>query len=92
MVQEAAVHENESQQQEPECRHHWIIEPPQGSTSWGQCKLCDARKEFANSAGDALWERDASSVIRNRWSGSASRGRSLPLAGLAGQPEEDEGF
>lgn len=30
------------------CTHHWVIAPPDGETSTGVCKLCGARKEFAN--------------------------------------------
>ena len=26
--------------QEPECRHHWRIDSPNGATSMGTCKLC----------------------------------------------------
>lgn len=29
--------------------HHWIIEPPAGSTSKGVCKHCNAVKNFKNS-------------------------------------------
>jgi len=34
--------------QELTCRHHWIIQTPTGATSWGQCKFCNGRREFAN--------------------------------------------
>jgi len=33
---------------ETECVHHWIIEPPDGPTSKGVCKICGAVKEFEN--------------------------------------------
>lgn len=47
----------------PQCRHHWIIDSPQGTTSWGVCKLCGARKEFPNAASDSLWEGSLGSGI-----------------------------
>ncbi len=53
---------------ESRCRHHWLIEPPQGPTSMGICKLCGSRKEFRNSASDLLWEDDPlSELSRGRW-------------------------
>lgn len=30
------------------CKHHWIIETPDGETSRGVCKLCGAVKDFEN--------------------------------------------
>ena len=33
---------------EAKCPHHWLIEPPQGPTSMGVCKLCGATREFDN--------------------------------------------
>ena len=31
-----------------DCTHHWQIETPAGETSEGVCKLCGARRLFAN--------------------------------------------
>ena len=33
---------------EAKCPHYWLIEPPQGPTSMGVCKLCGATREFDN--------------------------------------------
>lgn len=30
------------------CRHHWVIEMPEGATSKGVCKLCGEVKMFDN--------------------------------------------
>ena len=30
------------------CAHHWLIEPPQGPTSIGTCKICGETSEFEN--------------------------------------------
>lgn len=40
----------------PQCQHHWLIESPHGTTSWGTCKRCGERRQFTNSASDALWD------------------------------------
>ena len=39
----------------PQCKHHWVIESPQGATSAGRCKVCGEIREFRNSAADTLW-------------------------------------
>lgn len=48
--------ENEAVEEErrPECRHHWIIEPPSGPTSRGRCKHCGEERLFINSSGEWL--------------------------------------
>jgi hypothetical protein len=38
------------------CRHHWLIETPNGVTSWGTCRQCGEQRQFMNSASDAFWE------------------------------------
>ena len=50
----------------PQCRHHWVIETPQGATSQGVCKLCGADREFRNAAPGAYWEDDSGSTL-SRW-------------------------
>lgn len=30
------------------CIHHWLITPPAGPTSYGDCKLCGEEREFVN--------------------------------------------
>jgi hypothetical protein len=57
-MQSPVVEERIEEQQEPLCKHHWVIESPQGATSLGRCKLCGEAKEFRNSAVDTLWEGD----------------------------------
>ena len=32
-----------------DCCHHWVIEPPNGPVSRGQCRYCHAEREFRNS-------------------------------------------
>lgn len=55
----------------PQCRHHWVIEPPHGATSMGRCKLCEEVREFRNSATDTVWEGDPMSSISKMGSGSS---------------------
>ncbi|PZC45160.1 MAG: hypothetical protein C1O27_002511 [Chloroflexi bacterium] len=42
---------------EPECMHFWMIEPPNGPESSGQCKNCGEWRSFRNSLPDSGWER-----------------------------------
>ena len=30
------------------CRHHWVIESPNGPTSHGRCRRCKAKRDFTN--------------------------------------------
>ena len=50
------------EQEAPQCRHHWVIESPQGATSIGRCKVCDEVREFRNSTTDTLWTAPPSFV------------------------------
>ncbi len=50
------------------CRHHWIIESPNGETSAGICKRCGAKRHFRNSYEDYAWDPDSFTL-----SGSRSR-------------------
>ena len=74
-MSEVAVTEADEATTEPRCRHHWLIESPQGPTSMGICKLCGARKEFRNSAADFLWEDEPLSELSyGRWGKSRALG------------------
>ena len=48
-----AVREVPSQE---ECRHHWVIESPDGPMSKGACRLCGAEREFRNYLENPRWE------------------------------------
>ncbi len=39
-----------------ECRHHWRIAPPDGTTSRGICKHCGAQRDFPNTTDSNAWE------------------------------------
>jgi hypothetical protein len=69
-VIEEQVYREDVEQEEPKCRHHWVIESPQGATSLGRCKLCHEVREFRNSAADTLWEGDPMSSINKMGRGN----------------------
>jgi hypothetical protein len=60
----------EATEDEPVCRHHWVIESPHGATSHGICKICGEGREFQNSASDTLWEGDPMRSISRMGGGS----------------------
>ena len=43
--------------------HHWLIAPPNGPVSNGECS-CGATREFRNSTDDSIWDRTEG---RSRW-------------------------
>lgn len=44
-----------------ECRHHWLIVPPNGHFSLGKCKHCGAEKQFSNFEKYSSWSRESAS-------------------------------
>ncbi|PZC50804.1 MAG: hypothetical protein DK304_000510 [Chloroflexi bacterium] len=40
-----------------ECVHFWLIEPPNGPTSYGSCRQCGVRQEFRNSVETSSWNK-----------------------------------
>ncbi len=38
------------------CRHHWVIDTPDGAMSGGVCRLCGEHKLFANVFEDTIRE------------------------------------
>lgn len=51
------------------CRHHWVIETPNGAVSSGRCKRCGVAREFRNSAEDPMWDNDSFSLNGSRYRG-----------------------
>ena len=43
------------------CVHHWIIEAPEGRTSFGKCRFCGMVKEFFNDLSDPFLLDNAAS-------------------------------
>ncbi len=73
MTQSATPVTGDERQEATTCRHHWIIEVPNGPTSRGVCKRCGAEREFRNSSEDYIWDHDALASQAGRW---RSRGSS----------------
>lgn len=40
-----------------QCTHFWVIDPPNGPTSYGMCKLCGRKQQFRNSIETTSWNR-----------------------------------
>ncbi|MFN0149053.1 MAG: hypothetical protein ACKVT1_21325 [Dehalococcoidia bacterium] len=51
------------------CRHHWVIDTPNGATSGGRCKRCGDLKAFRNSSEDLMWDSDSFSLNGSRYRG-----------------------
>ena len=39
----------------PVCKHQWMIAPPNGPTSSGNCRLCGERRDFVNYTEKTAW-------------------------------------
>ena len=46
----------------PICRHHWVIDAPNGPTANGVCKLCGGRRRFRTSTDDYIREDKSASA------------------------------
>ena len=51
------------------CRHHWVIDTPNGAISGGRCKRCGELKAFRNSSEDLMWDSDSFSLNGSRYRG-----------------------
>lgn len=51
------------------CRHHWVIDTPNGAVSGGRCKRCGVAREFRNSNEDLMWDSDSFSLNGSRYRG-----------------------
>ena len=51
---------SEQDTKQKECTHHWIIEAPDGRTSFGKCRFCGQVKEFYNDLADLYLINNAS--------------------------------
>ena len=49
----------ETNTKQKKCVHYWIIESPDGRTSFGRCKYCGLVNEFSNDWHDALVQKEA---------------------------------
>ena len=44
------------------CKHHWKIESPNGTTSKGKCRKCGEIKEFYNSHSYSMWNMTTKAI------------------------------
>lgn len=51
------------------CRHHWVIDTPNGAVSGGRCKRCGQTREFRNSSEELMWDSDSFSLNGSRYRG-----------------------
>lgn len=49
-----------------ECKHHWMVESPNGPTSRAVCKLCGQQEEFRNSIVETRWDSEGAQRRRAR--------------------------
>jgi|TARA_B110000263_G_C15272398_1_gene494163 hypothetical protein len=43
-----------------ECKHHWILDQPNGPMSTALCKICGLVNEFPNSLSESNWTKPSS--------------------------------
>ena len=55
----------ESDSKQMLCTHHWIIDFPDGPTSFGKCKLCGETAEFTNDLQNILDKRNRPSEVNH---------------------------
>lgn len=52
----------DSEVQNGDCRHHWVIDSPAGPTSEGRCKRCGMRRAFFNVFEDTIQQRETAAA------------------------------
>ena len=57
-VTEPPVTESVAEQAEPQCCHHWEIQPATGPVSSGVCQVCGEVREFKNYVEASTWGDD----------------------------------
>jgi len=53
------------------CRHHWVIEPPNGPFSRGECRVCREVRQFKNSIDAVIWVGAKSAPVAKSQSSTA---------------------
>ncbi len=57
-ITEPPVTESVEEQAEPQCCHHWAIQPATGPVSSGVCQVCGEVREFKNYVEASTWGDD----------------------------------
>ena len=63
------------------CTHIWMLDPPEGPTSPGVCKLCSKTEVFPNALPEAEWGGHLGGRVSTNQQGGRE---STPAAELAG--------
>lgn len=87
MSSEVGLKEKKRRTSGRSCRHHWIIDTPNGASSRGLCKRCGVSRRFPNAAEDALWGDRA---VMGRWSRNRGVAEPTEIKLPRGAKEEDE--
>ena len=58
MTQPETSASSTEEQEEPQCCHHWVIQPAAGPVSTGKCQNCDEVREFKNYVEASTWGDD----------------------------------
>lgn len=59
------------------CRHHWMIETPNGVTSRGVCKRCGLERDFPSAGSDATPNRQQRAIIASEVKRAQAQGREV---------------
>ena len=57
-ITESPVTDTIEEQAEPQCCHHWAIQPATGPVSSGVCQICGEVREFKNYVEASTWGDD----------------------------------
>ena len=57
-ITDPQVTEPVEEQAEPQCCHHWVIQPATGPVSSGVCQVCGEVREFKNYVEASTWGDD----------------------------------
>jgi hypothetical protein len=68
----AAAEETTAKVDDSGCKHHWVIDPPNGAVSNGRCKACGEEKEFRNSFEYSSWYGNKSPAPKAGAKGAAA--------------------
>ena len=55
MTQNASISVPAQAEDDPQCRHYWVIQPAMGPESQGICQTCGEIRDFKNYVEGASW-------------------------------------
>lgn len=86
MTQNASIPLPAQVEDDPQCRHYWVIQPADGPVSQGICQSCGEIRDFKNYVEGASW---GDSRLSNRSSGQQSEDVSRVVADQMDGGEEE---